>query len=247
MNNSPETSTLPQNMADGINVSSLERFLSALGGAGLLAYGIRRNSWDKLVFLAFGSILIHRGATGHCSAYQALGIDTAEENRGDVTSVRHKRGLRIEKSVNINRPPEELYRYWRNFENLPRFMQHLESVRVQDHRSHWVVKAPAGRTVEWDAEIHHEIENELIAWRSLENADINNAGSVSFQKAPGGRGTQVKVVINYEPPGGILAAKIAKLWGERPELQLQHSLRQFKQLMETGETVTTAGQPSGRS
>jgi uncharacterized membrane protein len=235
-----------QNIARDINLSTLERLLSAFGGASLFIFGVRRDSWVKLVFMAAGGMLLHRGVTGHCATYEALGIDTAESKRTGINSVRHNRGVKIERSITISRTPAELYRYWRNFENLPHFMDHLVSVQAYDHRTHWVVKAPAGKTVEWDAEIHNEVENELIAWRSLEHADINNAGSVRFQKAPGGRGTQVSVTINYEPPASRLTAKIAKLWGEDPERQLQESLRQFKQLMETGETVSTAGQPSGQ-
>jgi uncharacterized membrane protein len=147
----------------------------------------------------------------------------------------------------INKAPEELYRFWRNFENLPRFMNHLESVTpLGGDRSHWVAKAPAGARVEWDAEVYNEKENELIAWRSLEDADVNNAGSVRFRRAPNGRGTEVKVVLNYEPPGGKIGAAIAKLFGEEPGQQIEEDLHRFKQLMEAGEVPTTAGQSSGR-
>ncbi|MEJ7714080.1 MAG: SRPBCC family protein [Pyrinomonadaceae bacterium] len=119
--------------------------------------------------------------------------------------------------MTINKSPEELYKYWRSFENLPRFMNHLESVKVTtDKRSHWVAKAPAGTTVEWDAEIINEKENELIAWRSLEGADVDNSGSVRFQRSQGGRGTEVKVEIRYTPPGGILGAAVAKLLEKSP-------------------------------
>jgi uncharacterized membrane protein len=148
----------------------------------------------------------------------------------------------------VNRPAAELYRYWRNFENLPKFMDHLESVRTTgEKRSHWVAKAPAGTTVEWDAEIINEKENELIAWRSLENADVDNAGSVRFQEAPAGRGTEVRVSLEYDPPGGMVGAAIAKLFGEAPDQQIQEDLRRFKQVMEAGERATTEGQASGRS
>jgi uncharacterized membrane protein len=238
-----EGSSLHRN-SSSVNLSNLDRLVSGVGGTALLAYGSKRDSWDRIFFLAMAGGLIHRAVTGHCALYEMLKINTARNGSG-VASVRHGRGLKIEKSVTVDKPAEELYRFWRNFENLPRFMKHLESVQTQNDTSHWVVKAPAGKTVEWDAEIHNEVENELIAWRSLENAEINNAGSVSFRRAPGERRTEVKVVINYEPPGGILGAKIAKLWGEEPELQLEDSLRSFKQLMETGEIASTLGQPSG--
>jgi uncharacterized membrane protein len=148
----------------------------------------------------------------------------------------------VRKSLIIDRTPEELYQFWRNFENLPNFMRHLESVRVTgEGRSHWVAKAPAGSSVEWDAEITEDRPNELIAWRSLEGADVDNSGSVHFVRAPGNRGTIVRVEINYNPPGGAIGAAIAKLFGEEPGQQAQESLRNLKQVMETGELVLSEG------
>lgn len=156
--------------------------------------------------------------------------------------------IRVELSVTINRSPEELYTFWRDFQNLPRFMRHLISVQISgDKRSHWVAKAPAGRTVEWDAEIINDKPNELIAWRSLEGAEVDNAGSVRFEKATGGRGTFVRVTLQYDPPGGTLGSMVAKLFGEEPKGQIQEDLGRFKQLMETGEIATTVGQSSARA
>jgi uncharacterized membrane protein len=114
-------------------------------------------------------------------------------------------------------------------------------------RSHWVAKAPAGTTVEWDAEVYNEKENEMIAWRSLEGSQVDNAGSVHFTPAPGGRGTQVRVVLKYDPPAGVIGAAVARLFGESPAQQIDEDLRRFKQLMEAGEVATTTGQPSGRA
>jgi uncharacterized membrane protein len=149
-----------------------------------------------------------------------------------VASVSRGEGIKVERSVVVNRPVQEVYQFWRNFENLPRFMDHLESVTVLDeNRSHWVAKAPAGTRVEWDATIHNEIENELIAWRSLPKADVNNAGSVHF--TPTGDGvTEVRVVLSYQPPVGKLGAAVAKLLGEEPSTQVDDDLRRFKQVME---------------
>jgi uncharacterized membrane protein len=162
--------------------------------------------------------------------------------------VRHKQGIKVERAVTINKSPAELYRFWRNFENLPRFMEHLKSVTIIDNtHSHWVVNAPGGTSVEWDAVIINERENELIAWRSVESADIDNAGSVHFTPAPGGRGTQVRVVLEYDPPAGRAGATIARLFGEEPDQQVREDLRHFKEIMEAGEIPTTEGQPSGRS
>ena len=156
--------------------------------------------------------------------------------------------IRIAQSVTINRSPEEIYRYWRDFQNLPRFMKHLESVRATgDRRSHWVAKAPAGRTVEWDAEITEDRPNELIAWRSLEGSDVDSVGSVRFERAPGGRGTIVKVDMQYSPPAGRAGAAVAKLLGAGPEWKVKDDLRRFKRLMEVGEIITTEGQPAGRA
>jgi uncharacterized membrane protein len=156
--------------------------------------------------------------------------------------------IRIAQSVTINRSPEEIYRFWRDLQNLPRFMKHLESVQATgDKRSHWVAKAPAGRTVEWDAEITEDRPNELIAWRSLEGADVDSVGYVRFERAPGGRGTIVKVEMRYSPPAGRFGATVAKLLGAGPEWKIKDDLRRFKQLMEVGEIITTEGQPAGRA
>lgn len=155
--------------------------------------------------------------------------------------------VRIKKSITINRPAEELYRFWRNFENLPRVMNHLESVRVlDDRRSHWVAKAPLGKTVEWDADILRDEPNKLIAWRSLNGADVENWGTVSFSPATNGRETVVRVELEYRPPGGVMGAKLAKLFGKAPEQEVSNDVRRFKQLMETGEIARTAGQPAAR-
>lgn len=126
-------------------------------------------------------------------------------------------------------------------------MEGLQSVtRLDDKTSHWVAIGPGGKKVEWDAEIYNEKEGELIAWRSLSGSDITNAGSIHFEEAPGGRGTYVKVVLNYNPPGGKAAALFAKLFGQEPGQLVEHNLKRLKQLIETGEIPTTEGQSSGR-
>jgi uncharacterized membrane protein len=156
--------------------------------------------------------------------------------------------IHVEKSVTINRSAEELYNFWHNFEDLPRFMKHLISVRkTGDNRWHWVARGPARMNIEWDAEIVDEKPNQYIAWRSLEGADVDNIGAVYFEAAPGGRGIVIRAVLEYRPPAGILGAQIAKLFGEEPEMQLNVDLHRFKQMMETGEIATTYGQPAGRA
>jgi uncharacterized membrane protein len=154
--------------------------------------------------------------------------------------------ISVEKFVTINRTPDECYRFWRSFENFPRFMKHLESVQMIDSkRSHWKAKAPAGTSIEWDAEIVGDNAGHFLAWRSIEGADIDNAGIVRFEPAPGKRGTIVRLQMRYNPPGGKAGVLIARLFGEEPAIQIDGDLRRFKQLMETGEITTTAGQSSG--
>jgi uncharacterized membrane protein len=236
----------PRSPRRGINLSEAERKLSALGGAAMAIYGLSKGGGVGFVLGLAGGGLLYRGLSGHCYIYEALDINTARR-RGLHASVAHGHGIKTETSVTINKPAKDLYRFWRKFDNLPRFMQHLESVRIiDDRRSHWVAKAPAGMTVEWDAEIINEKENELIAWRSLENSEVRNAGSVRFEEAPSGRGTIVKVAINYDPPAGKLGAALAQLFGEEPGQQVEEDLRRFKQIMEAGEMASVEGQTSGR-
>ena len=230
-----------------MNVGQAERWVSAVGGGALALYGLTRGNLAGVGLALVGASLIHRGTTGHCYAYDAIGVNTAAEGENPNVSVRGGSGVKVEKSLTINREPAELFRYWRNLENLPRIMRHLESVTVLDaKRSHWKAKAPAGMSVEWDAVIHNEIQDELIAWKSAENASVPNAGSVHFRPAPGTRGTEVRVILEYEPPAGKLGVAVARLFGEEPELQVRDDLRRFKQLMEAGECPTTEGQPVGR-
>ena len=202
---------------------------------------------EGLGFGLFGLGLLKRATTGHCSVYRALGVNTAERPDQYALGVRHEQGIKVRHAVTINRPLEDLYAYFRDFENLPKFMQHLESVspRVAD-RTHWRARAPFGRFVEWDAEIINDKPNELIAWRSLPGADVDSAGSVSFRRAPTGRGTEVHVSLSYQPPFGRLGAVVARLLGEEPRQQIEADLRHFKQLMEAGEIPTIDGQPPSR-
>jgi uncharacterized membrane protein len=233
---------------DRINMGAIERWLSGLVGGALSGYGVLRRDWTGAALATLGGTLIVRGATGHSFVYQALNIDTSQKEMQNATSVQHHQGTKVVRSVTIQKSPEELYRFWRNFENLPRFMQNLQSVTVTDlTHSHWVASAPAGRTVAWDAQIINDKENELIAWRSVGDTDIDNAGSVHFTPAPGGRGTVVKVVLEYAPPAGQTGKLVAKLLGEDPDTQVREDLRHFKEIMEAGEIPTTEGQSSGRS
>jgi uncharacterized membrane protein len=222
----------------------MERWLSVLGGTALGLFGLSRRSLGGLALGALGGSLVYRGLSGHCACYQALGISTAEEH-GPATSVPAGHGVKVEESITVNKPAAELFRFWRNFENLGRFMDHLESVRVEGHRSHWVACGPLGTRVEWDAEIINERPNEVIAWRSLPGSEIDTAGSVHFRPLPGDRGTEVRVSLKYDPPAGKVGAAVARLFGQSPQSRVREDLRRFKQFMETGEVATTAGQPRG--
>jgi len=158
------------------------------------------------------------------------------------------REVHVELSIAIDRSPEELYYFWRDFKNLPRFMNNLESVQQLDaNRWQWIAKTINGSRIEWEAEIFNEKENELIAWHSIEGAEFVNAGSVRFQPGPAGHGTYLKVKMNYNPPAGKLGLALAQLWGETPEQLIKQDLRRLKQLIETGEIATIDGQVSGRS
>lgn len=224
-----------------VNITKAERVLSAVAGGALAGLGLRKRSVGGVALALLGGDLLRRGVSGHCYLYEAFGFRTVGKGQGGGTT------LRVDKSVTIGKPRSEVYQFWRALSNLPRFMKHVQSVQESDGgKSHWVVTAPAGRTVEWDAEVYNEQPNELIAWRSLPGADVNNAGSVAFKDAPGGRGTEVKVELQYNPPAGRVGAAVAWLWGEEPEMQVQDDLHRLKQLLETGEVPTTEGQSSGR-
>jgi len=174
-------------------------------------------------------------ATANVLAVTALDVMCAMQLSSGSNHGIHAQGTCV-----VNLPPEEVYNFWRDFQNLPRFMRHLDSVvDLGDGRSRWKAKGPAGMEVEWDATIIADVPGEVITWRSLEGADVDNAGAVRFERAAGGRGTIIKVNIEYQPVGGVLGATVAKLFGEEPGQQLDDDLRRFKQVMEVGEVVVS--------
>ena len=221
------------------NISETERWVSMAAGAGLVAYGLTRRRGTGLLVAGLGACLARRGMTGHCDTYQLLGLNTAgtgEDTRGALGG---PAGVIVEESVVINRPISELYRFWRNLENLPRFMSHLESVeRITDTLSRWRATAPAGTTVEWNAEIINEVPDQVIGWKSIEGSDVVSAGSVNFDEAAGGRGTRVQVRLQYSPPGGKVGDAVARLLGSDAATQIRQDLQRFKQLVESGQTTT---------
>lgn len=220
-------------LASPKNVAGWERGASAIGGAALVLLGLSRRRTGGWLTAALGGALLFRGAGGSCKLYEALGISTASEPlHSPRISVPGNRGIKVEKTFLVHRPAEELYRTWRNFENLPHFMKHLESVEMRGTgRSHWIARGPMGRKVQWDAEIINEHENEMIAWRSLPGSDVSHAGTVRFRRLPGG--TEVRISLEYDVPGGALGAAIAKLFHEEPSQQIESDMMRFKQLMES--------------
>ena len=216
------------------NISHPERLASLVGGGSLVAYGLAKRNLSGFAMAALGGGLLLRGATGHCDVYEALGVSTSKEGRGKNVSIPYELGIRIDHSVLVNKPVDEVYRFWRNLENLPRFMDHLKSIEVRSEtKSHWVAMGPGGMDVEWDAEIIHEEPGKLIGWRSLEGSEVDNAGSVRFEPMTGG--TRVSVSLQYNPPAGSLGAAVAKLFGQDPKRQIRDDMCRFRQLMETGQ------------
>jgi uncharacterized membrane protein len=218
-----------------VNLSQTERFVSLGIGGALAVYGLARRSPADAALAMLGGALVARGATGHCPFYSAAHVNEAAP--GAL--------VHLEAGITINRPRAELFAFWRALENLPRFMPHVRTVRdMGEGRSHWVVRGPAGRDLSWDAEIVAEKPNALITWRSLPGSGVSHTGSIRFTGATGGRGTELSLTMEYDPPAGPLGAVVARLLGDNPEQQIHEDLRRFKQLMEAGEIPTTDGQPA---
>jgi uncharacterized membrane protein len=227
----------------GRNISDIEKWGSIAAGTALALFGLSRRRASGVALAALGGELVRRGVSGHCHTYQMLGINTAGTGEDTRRALGGSAGVIVEESVTINRPIAELYQFWRNLENLPRFMTHLESVeRVTDTLSRWKAKGPAGKSVEWTAEIINEVPNQVIGWRSIEGSDVVSAGSVNFEDA-GSRDTEVRIRMQYSPPGGMVGAAVAKMLGRDPATEIRHDLRRFKQLAETGPVSTTLRQP----
>lgn len=213
-----------------------ERLAAVVGGAALVALAARDRSWRSIGLAIAGAPLVWRGATGHWPAVPQAVADRFPEQLPPS----------LEVTLTVNRPRQEVYAFWRRLENLPRFMRHLESVtETGNGRSHWVGKSPVGAKVEWDAEIVDEREGQVLSWRSLPGSQIDNAGSVVFEDAVGGRGTVLRVHLDLDPPGGGLGRAIGRMLSPLTKQQVHEDLRRFKSLIEAGEVPTTDGQPAG--
>jgi uncharacterized membrane protein len=214
------------------NVRDWERVASVAAGAALLYLGTRQRPANRLATTT-GWGLVARGLGGYCPVNAAVGRDADRSNTKVALS--GPRGIHVNESITIKRPAIELFRFWRDFSNLPRFMEHLDNVQVlSSTRSVWTARAPVGLRVRWEADVINEIEGELIGWQSTANADVATAGSVRFVPAPGGA-TEIIVHLQYHPPAGKLGSFIASLFGEEPSQQIRADLRRLKGILETGE------------
>jgi uncharacterized membrane protein len=227
------------------NLSSAERWVSLAAGGALFGLGFDGKG-PGLASSLVGGYLLYRALTGNCLAYQALGFSTSDST-APASAVAAGHGTRVEHVVTVNKPVDQVYAFWRDFENLPRFMAHLVDVdTTTDGRSRWIAKGPLGLQVEWEAELVTDTPNRVIAWKSLDGADVDTAGSVRFTELPHGQGTEVRVELKYDPPAGKLGSAVARLFGENPDRQVREDLRRFKQIMETGEARTTVDKATGR-
>ena len=234
------------------NIHQAERIGSIIAGSSLAIYGIRQalkyHSIPGAGLALAGAALIKRGASGYCDLYRALGVKTANHTTGTNTTIPYQQGIRVDRSVTINASREQVYAFWRDLENLPRFMEHVHCVKQKDAKlTHWIIEGPAGQKFEWDAEIINEIPNELLAWRSLPGALVNNAGSVRFDHATAGRGTRITVSLQYDAPAGQVGVMLAKLFGKDPEHEVDAELHRLKNIIEAGEIPTSKGQSTGRT
>jgi uncharacterized membrane protein len=210
-----------------VNVGDNERMASAIAGGALALYGLRRGSLGGLLLAGLGAALGYRGITGHCALYERLGIDAggAERTVGNL-------GVKIDREITVAAPPERLYGIWRNFQNLPRLLSHVERVEVlSPTRSRWTLKAPV--SVSWEAELINDKINELIAWRTVGNQWVEHAGSVAFEPLGAG-GSRVQVSLQYDPPGGRIGHAVAALFSEDAGSQVERDLADFKRAVEEG-------------
>jgi uncharacterized membrane protein len=230
-----------------VNVGPFERGASITLGGALLALALsRRRSPGDMVLGALGAYLALRGATGHCVLYDALDTGTATDEEDERLGAGGHDDASVEAVLTITRPPEEVYAFWRNPENAPLFMKGIETVTaLDDTRSRWLARGPDGDALEWEAEILEDRPGELIAWRSRPGALVHHAGAVRFRPAPGARGTEVRLDVEFEPPGAPLVRALSQLFGAAFEYVVDEDLRRLKQLLEAGETATTRGQPQG--
>jgi uncharacterized membrane protein len=229
------------------NVGDVERWMSVLGGSALAFYGIDRGGAKGGLLALAGAELVRRGVTGHCMLYEVAGVTTADggaltlprsDDRAPAAALQASRAVKVEHTVVVERPRAELYAFWRDLRNLPRFMELVESVEYTGPRqARWRARGPGGTTIEWTAELINDVQDTIIAWKSVGSPDIANAGSVNFRDTPDGRGTEVRLVFEWKPPAGRVGSTVARLLGQDPDARAREDLRRFKVLMENGATT----------
>lgn len=238
-----------------INVPPPERILSTVGGGALAFSGFKRRGWPSAWRAMLGGLLLYRGISGHSFLYQALHINRAEHPFPsiNISSIPEREGFRVQRSLTIHRTPQEVYTFWRNIENISRFMPMVQSVqKIDEKRSHWIVYGPTGQRLEWDAEITQDQPGRMIAWqvRNNESMMMEDGGCVSFREAPRQRGTIVTLEADFMGHKGLQnmleIPLVGKVSGFLLESRVLETLRRFKALMETGEVPTLVGQPTGR-
>lgn len=214
------------------SISTLERVAALTTATAVVAYGLSRRNVPGVFLATAATPIAYRGLAGQWP--RARNGHTARARTREA--LRGERGIHVRESVRLEKPIDEVYRFWRNLENLPKFTNYLADVRdLGNGRSHWVAKGPAGTRVEWDAEIINEEPNKVIGWQSLPGGDVVSAGSVNFDTVRNGRSTQVSVHFQYEPPAGRAGTVVAMMFGREPSQTVREDLRRLKQLLEAGE------------
>jgi uncharacterized membrane protein len=219
----------------GVNVGRGERAASVVAGALLAVYGLRRRGAGGWLAALGGASLVKRGLTGHCEAYSWMGVSSVGNRlHAEDASVDPDSSIDVHRSVRVQRSPTACYEVWRDFSRLPAVMDYLVRVDVlDDTRSRWYAKGPAGITVEWDAEIVRDVQDERIAWQSVEPADVPNRGVVEFREVGDGSVTEVRVHLEWDPPLGRVAKAVAAAFRRDPALELENALERFRQVMES--------------
>ena len=230
------------------NVGTVERWVSAIGGGALLVYGIARFDWAGAGLGLLGGGLLYRGVMGHSFTYQALNINTAQRRLGEtVAQIPDNKGFRVQRSLTIKRPPEELYEFWHDVEKTPLYMQNIASVtKTGERSSHWIAKKSSRRRVEWDTELLEDLPGKGVAWHTHGKSITADAGKIQFEAAPDGRGSIVTLTLDYYTPQGPFWKNPGKRFSVVDDHETLETLRCFKEVIEAGEISTTKGQPTGK-
>lgn len=222
------------------NVGTVERWLSLGAGAGAVAAALRRRRAGGAALGAVGAYLLFRGASGHCPGYARLRLSTARANERGLFGTSE---VRVHSKIVLEQPQETVYRYWRQLDQLPRFMSHVESVRTDGNRSRWVARAPLGRRLRWESEITQDSPNERLAWRSLAGSDVDHRGELRFRPSAEGTGTELDVELFYRLPGG----RLGRWLGGISERWVRRDIEDFKRVIERQEPAGVLDQGLGRA